>query len=259
MFGKNPIRKVDHSAPDALLVQEIFYTIQGEGPFQGLPAVFVRLAGCSLACHYCDTEFESGMASQPLTVLEVCDQVLATMRDTNWPEAGQGDRRGLVVLTGGEPMRQDIRELVDNLRCMCFDVQIETHGLHHLSFGPKSRRPSTLSSPYYGSLTIVCSPKTPKVNSDFAQHIDHWKYVIAADDSSPHDGLPVLSTQLKNVLVAPVARPWDYGVVRPNVWVSPKDEQDAVKNKANMETAAEVAMHYGYRLTLQVHKLLGLR
>jgi 7-carboxy-7-deazaguanine synthase len=254
MFGKNPIRKVDHENANALLVQEIFYTIQGEGPFQGVPAVFVRLAGCSLACFYCDTEFESGMTSAPLSVMEVCDQVVQLM-----PDHGT-ERQGLVVLTGGEPMRQDIRELVENLRCMCFDVQIETHGLHYLDFGTKFEAvPATLSDAYRGSLTIVCSPKAGKVNSDLAGIVHHWKYVISEDDSSDADGLPWLSTQFRHQR-SQIARPYDYGLLPPySIWVSPKDEQDPVKNGKNMKKAAEVAMRFGYRLTLQQHKILGLR
>lgn len=255
MFGNNPIRKVDHENADALLVQEIFYTIQGEGPFQGMPAVFVRLAGCSLACYYCDTEFESGMTSKPMTVMEVCDAVVQLM-----PDHGT-ERQGLVVLTGGEPMRQDIRELVINLRFMCFDVQIETHGLHYLNFGPGFEAvPASISAAYYGSLTIVCSPKTGKVSSELAKVVGHWKYVIADDDSTVHDGLPRLSTQFRHQQ-STLARPWDYCLTHKfdNIWVSPKDEQDPVKNGKNMKKAAEVAMRFGYRLTLQQHKILGLR
>jgi organic radical activating enzyme len=220
-----------------------------------MPAVFVRLAGCSLACYYCDTEFESGMASKPLTVMQVIDQVVQLM-----PDRGT-ERQGLVVLTGGEPMRQDIRELVCNLRFMCFDVQIETHGLHYLDFGPGfDAVPSNLSAAYYGSLTIVCSPKTGKVSSELAKVVGHWKYVIADDDSDAADGLPWLSTQ-NHFQRSHLARPWDYAALLKldNIWVSPKDEQDPVKNGKNMQKAAAVAMRFGYRLTLQQHKILGLR
>ena len=59
MFGKNPIRKAIFDNADFYEVQEIFLTIQGEGPYAGTPAIFIRLGGCNLACNFCDTEFES--------------------------------------------------------------------------------------------------------------------------------------------------------------------------------------------------------
>ena len=57
MFGKNPIRKPENHDGNFLKIQEIFYTIQGEGIYSGYPAVFVRLGGCNLACKFCDTDF----------------------------------------------------------------------------------------------------------------------------------------------------------------------------------------------------------
>ena len=59
MFGTNPSRKQVLDDGQELWVQEVFYTLQGEGPFSGQPALFIRLAGCNLRCFWCDTEFES--------------------------------------------------------------------------------------------------------------------------------------------------------------------------------------------------------
>ena len=59
MFGKNKILKAEIHDGLNLDVQEIFPTIQGEGPYVGYPAVFIRLGGCNLACSFCDTEFDS--------------------------------------------------------------------------------------------------------------------------------------------------------------------------------------------------------
>ena len=62
MFGKNEIvgKKYFDDAGDKLFVTSIFYTLQGEGPYRGEPAVFVRLAKCNLACTFCDTYFDGG-------------------------------------------------------------------------------------------------------------------------------------------------------------------------------------------------------
>lgn len=82
-----------HSAgPRSLLVNELFLSIQGEGPEQGYPTVLARLTGCNLRCAYCDSAhayFEGERASLPELVRRV---------------SAFGVRR--VLITGGEPMAQ---------------------------------------------------------------------------------------------------------------------------------------------------------
>ena len=68
-------------------INEIFYSLQGEGRFTGVPAVFVRLAGCNLRCPFCDTDFTS------VTETSAADIVREVKR---YPARH-------VVLTGGEP------------------------------------------------------------------------------------------------------------------------------------------------------------
>jgi len=58
MLGDNPKRPPTNGDGTSLLVKNIFKTLQGEGPHAGVPAVFIRLGGCNLACSFCDTEFE---------------------------------------------------------------------------------------------------------------------------------------------------------------------------------------------------------
>ncbi|HEY6020017.1 MAG TPA: 7-carboxy-7-deazaguanine synthase QueE, partial [Candidatus Paceibacterota bacterium] len=60
MFGQNPVSPIRHDK-ESFLVKDIFYTIQGEGPYAGRPAVFVRLGGCNLRCAFCDTDFSNGV------------------------------------------------------------------------------------------------------------------------------------------------------------------------------------------------------
>lgn len=250
MFGTNPIRP-DEQALDGqtLAVQEIFYTLQGEGPQAGRPAVFIRLAGCNLACSFCDTDFESKIENR-LSVEQIIAQVEA------FPH------HGLVVLTGGEPLRQNISVLVDLLihRGVVDLVQIETAGtlwddrLDQLALYPAA-------GPF---LQIVCSPKTPRLASFVAANCRHFKYVIEAGRVLKIDGLPGYGTQLATKsLPQKLFRPGRGATI----WVSPCDpgegngangKTSAQIWKANTDEAVRSALLHGYRLSLQMHKLVGL-
>jgi len=99
----------------SLIVNEIFVSIQGESSFAGLPCLFIRLTGCNLRCSYCDTRYayEEGKRMS-------IEDVLSTL-----PSA----HRGLVEVTGGEPLLQDAcPELVDNLLKRGHTVLVETNG-----------------------------------------------------------------------------------------------------------------------------------
>lgn len=96
-------------------VNEIFYSLQGEGFHTGVAAVFIRLSGCNLKCPFCDTDFKG---YREMTVDEIVKEVqrLAAI-DTR-----------LVVLTGGEPTLQDYVPLVAELRNYGYYVAMETNG-----------------------------------------------------------------------------------------------------------------------------------
>ncbi len=124
MRGKNPIRGPEKGDGSTLLVQHIFPTLQGEGPYAGVPAVFIRLGGCNLACAFCDTEFES---FREIRLGEIVERVLSFSSDERGQEAERGPFK-LIVLTGGEPLRQPIGPLCAALIEAGFTVQIETNG-----------------------------------------------------------------------------------------------------------------------------------
>ena len=99
-------------------VNEIFSSFQGEGPYIGLPATFVRLSGCNLNCGFCDTDFDD---YKELSVELVKEAILQHCKNHN---------TSLLVITGGEPLLQyeEVKELIEDLEYTGLTIQIETNG-----------------------------------------------------------------------------------------------------------------------------------
>lgn len=93
-------------------VNEIFYSLQGEGYHSGTPAVFVRFSGCNLRCPFCDTQHEEGIEMSEAEIVEAVKAYPAS----------------LVVVTGGEPAMQLTEGLVDALHAAGKYVSVETNG-----------------------------------------------------------------------------------------------------------------------------------
>ncbi len=118
-------------------INEIFYSLQGEGFHSGTPAVFVRFSGCNLACPFCDTDFAS---YEEITAEQIVERVAALL-----PEETSSLRSPILVLTGGEPALQVDAELLESLHTsLSLPIHIETNG--------------TLPLPD-GIDWITCSPK----------------------------------------------------------------------------------------------------
>lgn len=270
MFGKNiivkPIWKIDNARRAALLGQELFVhsiwpTIQGEGPHAGEPAIFIRLTGCNLRCTFCDTEFETGTN---MTLDEIVKKVKTMI------ETCQTD---LVVLTGGEPMRQQIIPLLARFDDMGLLTQIETAGTvwppdaHTNDDAPMVSLEKLIRG---GGVELVCSPKTPAVHEKIIDHCNHFKYIIRKGETAA-DGLPMMSTQVKGKASA-IYRP-DPDNVLPTIWIQPcqeylpRDEAlgdaqfrniDEFSTLKNYEEVVRIAMKHGHRISLQTHRLLGV-
>lgn len=221
---------------DTILVHSVFYTIQGEGPFAGDPAVFVRLGGCNLQCPQCDTEYSEGSVREEVS--RISARVTATLERF---EHFHSRKHPLVVITGGEPFRQSIGALTRFLLAKDYRVQVETNGtLYEQDF------------PYgHPRVTIVCSPKSGKVNAALEPHIAAYKYVLDAGLYDPIDGLPLSALGLP----AKPARPLRPGTL---VYINPLDSHDFAANQTNLKATAAVAMMYGHRMGIQLHKLLNL-
>ncbi|MFO7747898.1 MAG: 7-carboxy-7-deazaguanine synthase [Orrella sp.] len=144
----------------AYSVKEMFYTLQGEGRQAGHAAVFLRFAGCNLwsgqekdrqtaVCQFCDTDFvgTDGVNGGKFT------QASALAAAVNQLWGGQTDVNKLVVCTGGEPLLQLDRALIDALHQSGFRIAVETNGtiaappgIDWLCVSPKSTAPLNQTS-----------------------------------------------------------------------------------------------------------------
>jgi 7-carboxy-7-deazaguanine synthase len=235
-----PIEKRVPRGDGLLAVHSIFETIQGEGPFCGVPCVFVRLAGCNLQCPACDTDYTSNR--QYMTAMEIVAEVNELWRKDRW-------RTGLIVVTGGEPFRQDLSRLFACMVNNGYYVQVETNGTLPPSAFGYNRRTDLREGVY-----IVCSPKTGKINSDIYKHACALKYVVRAGEVLESDGLP-LSALDHPSNPYPARPPQDW--LRP-IYVQPLDSKDEAENAAHTKEAVASCMKHGYTLQVQVHKVIGV-
>lgn len=244
MFGKNEVASPDQQADGSLNINSIFYTIQGEGPDAGSPAIFIRLARCNLRCYFCDTDFAQG---NRMSVEEVIEQVMPLAED---------NQCRLVVITGGEPFLQNICPLVRALNDRAIRVSVETAGTVWLD-GVEQLFPGPLRSAGWQGNMIVCSPKTPKLNPRLADYVGAFKYIVREGEIDPLDGLPIMSTQLEGEQ-ATIYRPTLIQEVSVPIFLQPMDEGDPEQNKINACAAAAACMKHGYRLSMQLHKMTDL-
>ena len=214
---------------EGLTINSIFYTIQGEGPWMGQPAVFIRVAGCVLRCRWCDTDYEHG---EVMSVEAVINEV------AKYPQCSR------VVITGGEPLRcGGVGLLIQRLVEGFWMVQIETSGavLH-----PR------ISASVLDVATVVCSPKTSKINKGLIPYVDAFKYVVEAGKVDwDRDGLPSEGPNEGGAVYRPLVLS---GL--PEIWVGPCWDSDSDLYTANLTCAINVCKHFGYRLNVQLHKYI---
>lgn len=147
-------------------VNEIFYSLQGEGAHTGTPAVFLRLSGCNLKCPFCDTDY---LEFVEMSEKEIVDEVSAYPART-------------VVITGGEPTLQLTASLTDRLHWAGFTIHLETNGTRRLREGVEID-------------WVTCSPKDG--GKVVIQHIDELKVVFQNQDMSQYDDLKAKEYRLQ--------------------------------------------------------------
>jgi 7-carboxy-7-deazaguanine synthase len=173
-----------------MVINEIFYSLQGEGFLAGVPSVFVRLAGCPLRCQWCDTKYAwDPMAGQEHSVTEIARNA------QQWPCK-------FVVITGGEPMvNPDLPQLVNQLKTLGKHITIETAGIEFIpdmpcdlmSISPKLSN-STPSDP-----AIASSHEASRLNlAALRDLINNYNYQIKFVVNS-HADLEEISQILEKV------------------------------------------------------------
>lgn len=146
---------------------EIFYSIQGEGNWTGLPNIFVRTAGCNLRCSFCDTTYAYD-TKQKMTIAEIVTEV--NKHNCNH-----------VCITGGEPLLQnETDELIDVLLTKGYKICLETNG--SMDIQNISEKKSVMIS-----LDIKCpsSNMHKKMRFDNISHLDmddQLKFVIGSKE-----------------------------------------------------------------------------
>lgn len=224
-------------------VREVFDTIQGEGPMSGMPATFVRLGGCNLACSFCDTDFELDKSpAQKVSdlAIQLADKFVGVSR--------------LFVITGGEPLRQaGAHELARVLIHQGHTVQFETSGSAWAFPEPTARDRDP-------RMQWVVSPKTSEVARQVHSVATAWKYVVGTDATVEHDDGGWACIEVDDPMTPRgrvlLASPRDKRLTP--VFVQPRDDGDPTFNTQNTAKAVAICLETGWRLGLQVHKIVHL-
>lgn len=206
-------------------VKEIYYTLQGEGARTGRSAVFLRFAGCNLwsglekdraraTCKFCDTNFVGvdGVNGGRFATSDGLAAAVATL----WPQEKRS--KPYVVCTGGEPLLQLDRSLIDGLHARGFEIAVESNG--------------TIEAPR--GIDWVCV--SPKAEAEIMQrHGDELKLVYPQRDAPPER---FASLDFRHFFLQPMDSPTREGNTR--------------------AAAEYCLAHPQWRLSLQTHKLIGL-
>lgn len=300
MFGNNAIvgQSYFKDANERLFVTSIFFTLQGEGPYRGEPALFVRLAKCNLNCSFCDTFFDDGdwmtipelesridqtisdyfKGNVPMWARELWGGV-ADPNDLGKPQPALKKREMVLVVTGGEPMLQkNLVPFLERMNARFAKTQIESNG--------------TIVQNIPQETTLVVSPKCSEKNGQAVKYLeprpemlaraDCLKFVMSSDENSPYNTVPEWALEWrartgKPVFVSPMniynTLPQKSKQLRAesnDISIQERSTVDEVisfwepgllnmqANQANHEYAGRYAAQNGLILNLQVHLFCSL-
>jgi len=227
----------DHKYP----INDIYYTIQGEGCMTGVPAIFVRFHGCPVGCHFCDTK-ETWYFNPDNEMDDITDTLGANPKYhfmsgsvlSRYLQARFTPDIKWIVITGGEPAQYPLKPLVTALHEDGYKVAIETSGteIGHLNAG-------------FDWVTI-----SPKLNQAGGRSLDYGSFA-RCDELKHVIGKQSDITDLQNIL--------DY---LENYQIAPKDMQICLQPMSQSKRATELciqtAKERGWRLSIQTHKYIQI-
>lgn len=213
-------------------VKEIFYTLQGEGAQTGRAAVFCRFSGCNLwtgreedrsraVCQFCDTDFvgTGPDGGKFKTASELADAINRCWEGTASSMHNDVGTRKYVVCTGGEPLLQVDEALIDALHERGFEVAVETNG----------------TRPAPPSLDWICV--SPKAGAPLIQTSGSELKLVYPQENAPPENFENLA--FRHFFLQPM---------------------DSAETQLNTERAIDYCLrHPRWRLSIQTHKLVGLR
>ncbi|HDN2511516.1 7-carboxy-7-deazaguanine synthase QueE [Providencia vermicola] len=219
-------------------INEIFQTLQGEGVFTGVPAVFIRLQGCPVGCSWCDTKQTWEKEQDKQTTLG--DIVLKTLDSDTWAMADSDELIQLmktkgftakhIVITGGEPCIYDLTPLTESLEQSGYQCQIETSGTYPIQCTEKT--------------WVTVSPKVGmkgglKVLAQAVNRANEVKHPVAREkDIEALEAILALRTSVNPPIVA---------------------LQPISQKTAATKLCIEMCIQRNWRLSIQTHKYLNIQ
>lgn len=222
------------------VVNEIFYTIQGEAQFTGSPSVFVRLHGCAVGCPWCDTKHTwEAKPEHEVSIWQMMDKTgdsptYAYMTAKEIDDACRiisKERVKLVTVTGGEPAEQNLLELTNVLTVGGLIVQIETSGTEVLDVHPHTwvTLSPKLDMPGKKKMQVQAVARSSEIKMPIGKQADVERLKSFLDEFRDE-------VRLKDV------------------WLQPLSQAA----KAT-EICVDACLEHGWNLSMQTHKYIGVR
>jgi 7-carboxy-7-deazaguanine synthase len=215
-----------------LPINEVFESIQGEATYTGTPSIFIRMHGCPVGCHWCDTKHTWEMTGKVIPI----QTMLGKTNDTDEYSLMSIDdivnmcnrfKANHIVITGGEPCLYDLNKLTATLLALGYTVQIETSGTQLIRC--------------HAGTYITVSPKV-----DMAGGYDVLDSCLKlADEIKYPIGKITDIAKLKDILQK---SPCD------NIWLQPLSQ-----NKSATALCVEQATIHNWKVSIQTHKFIGVR
>ena len=217
-------------------INELFETIQGEGSFTGQPSIFVRLQGCPVGCSWCDTKHTWDI--EPTQQIAINDLLAKKQESAQWAELSAQQLLDVVieknyhakhiVITGGEPCMVDLTDLCLAFEAKGYSCQVETSGTFEVNVSD--------------NCWVTVSPKVNmrggyKILASVMHRANEIKHPIATEQHIE---------DLKELLIA-------HDIKRTPIYIQPISQK-----KRATELAISTCIANNWRLSVQVHKYLGI-